>query len=188
MLINFQHLVALIFISTSAIANFSINNYFNTSICDQVLLNGGYFKTCYDYRMKGAKYVAYSLSGSLVYKNNIRTRPRFTEDTNVPRKYRSHYSDYTRNYYKNDRGHLASDASFDYSQRSLKSVYVMSNIIPQHHSINGAEEAWMGLEKLGRRLAKQYGVINVLNGVEYGKNPKRIGHNGIAVPEAFWKI
>lgn len=86
------------------------------------------------------------------------------------------------------RGHLASDASFDHSQRSLHAVYVMSNIIPQEAQINSSKNAWAGVEILGRKLAHKYGKINVLNGIEYSEKPKRIGHNQIAVPKGFWKM
>ena len=64
----------------------------------------------------------------------------------------------------------------------------MSNIIPQHKSINRSDKAWKGLEKFARTLAKRLGSINVLNGVEYDKKPKRIGRSQIAVPKAYWKI
>ena len=165
-----------------------LNKFFNKKKCDQILLNNGFFKTCYNYEMKGANFVAYTIKGKNVDKMNIKKRPSFYEDKNIPKQYRSHSNDYKNNRYKNDRGHLAEDASFDYSQRSLKSVYTMSNIIPQHKSINRSDKAWKGLEKFARSLAKGLGSINVLNGVEYDKKPKRIGRGKIAIPKAYWKI
>ena len=166
----------------------NLHKFFNKSTCDQVLKNDGYFTTCYSYGNKGALYSAYTIDGDTVNLKNIKKRPRFYEDKNIPKRYRSTYSDYTRNPYKNDRGHLAPDAAFDYSQRSLNAVYVMSNIIPQASTINRGEKAWMGLERYGRSLAYKLGKVNVLNGVIYGNAPKRIGHNQIAVPKAFWKM
>jgi len=32
------------------------------------------------------------------------------------------------------------------------------------------------------------GSVDVLNGVIYSSNPKRIGKNRVAVPDAFWKM
>lgn len=168
--------------------NIFLHQFFNDKVCDQVLNNDGYFKTCYDYKAKGAKFVAYTIYGSLVNQKNIKKRPRFYQDLHIPKRYRSSSNDYTRNIYSMDRGHLAEDASFDYSQRSLNAVYTMSNIIPQHSTINRGKKAWAGLEKFGRALAVKMGKINVLNGVIYSKNPKRIGHDQIAVPEAYWKL
>ena len=179
-----------IIISTSLFAlspaSTMINKHFNNSMCDQILDNNGYFKTCYDYNYKGAKFVAYTLSGTKVNLKNLKKKPRFYEDRNLPNKARIKYSDYTRSGY--DRGHLAPDAAFDYSQRSLRYTYAMSNIIPQTPTVNQGSKAWKGLEKFGRTLASKLGKINVLNGVVYGKKPKRIGRNRMAVPSAFWKM
>lgn len=184
-----RFLFAITVLTSALFANDTfLHQFFNKKTCDQILNNSGYFKTCYDYKMKGAKYVAYTLDGSLVNKLNIKKRPRFYIDKNIPNKYRSHYSDYTRNPYSMDRGHLAEDASFDYSQRSLNAVYTMSNIIPQHSTVNRSKKAWAGLERFGRSLAVKLGEIKVLNGVVYSNNPKRIGHNQIAVPNAYWKM
>ena len=165
-----------------------LHQFFNDKVCDQVLENDGYFKTCYDYKVKGAKYVAYTIDGSLANKGNIDERPRFYPDKNIPNQYRSEHSDYIRNRYDMDRGHLAEDASFDYSQRSLNAAYVMSNIIPQHATVNRDKKAWAGVERFGRAIAAKMGKVDVLNGVIYSNNPKRIGHNQIAVPDAFWKM
>ena len=37
-------------------------------------------------------------------------------------------------------------------------------------------------------MAKKLGRVEVLNGVVYNSVPKKIGHNQIAVPSAFWKM
>ncbi|MBW6487524.1 DNA/RNA non-specific endonuclease [Sulfurimonas sp.] len=182
-------LLILIFATSLTLATDTfLHQFFNNKVCDQILENNGYFKTCYDYKVKGAKYVAYTIKGDLVNKNNIKERPRFYLDKNIPNQYRSEYSDYTNNRYKMDRGHMAEDASFDYSQRSLNAIYVMSNIIPQYFTVNRDKKAWAGLERFGRVMATKMGKVNVLNGVIYSNNPKRIGHNQIAIPTAFWKI
>lgn len=182
-------IVVFIFSTSLAFANDGfLHQFFNSKVCNQVLENNGYFKTCYDYKAKGARYVAYTLDGSLINNVNIEKRPRFYPDKNIPKQYRSEYSDYTNNRYKMDRGHLAEDASFDYTQRSLQAVYVMSNIIPQHSTVNRDKKAWAGVERFGRLLATKIGKVNVLNGVIYSNNPKRIGHNQIAIPDAFWKM
>lgn len=182
-------ILILTFLSINLLAgDLFLNDFFNKKQCDQILDNNGYIKTCYDYKAKGAKFVAYTLNGKLVDSKNIKKRPRFYSDKNIPKRYQSHYKDYTKNRFKNDRGHLAPDAGFDYSQRSLNAAYSMSNIIPQHRTINRNAKAWKGLEKFGRVLAKKMGKVNVLNGVVYGNNPYRIGHNQIAVPSAFWKM
>lgn len=150
--------------------------------------NNGYFQTCYSYEKKGAKYVSYTIDGSNVNVKNIEKRPRFYDDLNIPKKNRSTYSDYTHNTFKADRGHLYPDAAADWSQKSLNAVYVMSNIIPQHYSLNRGIHSWKGLEKYGRVLATKMGQVDVLNGVVYSKYSQRIGRNKISIPDAFWKM
>jgi endonuclease G, mitochondrial len=166
--------------------NTFIHQFFNDKVCDQVLNNDGYFKTCYDYKLKSAKYVAYTIDGSLVNKKNIKERPRFYEDLNIPKQYRSNYKDYTGSGY--DRGHNFPDADADYSQRSLRSSYVLSQISPQEPSLNRSKKAWAGLERYERVIALKLGEVDVLDGIVFSNKPKRIGHNQIAVPSAFWKM
>lgn len=62
----------------------------------------------------------------------------------------------------------------------------MANIIPQAPKVN--RKTWIKAEKLERQIATRLGSVNVLNGVVYSSNPKRIGKNQIAVPDAFWKM
>lgn len=49
----------------------NINNYINKNNCDQII-DKQVFQICYDYKMKGPKYVSYTLQGDLVNKNNIK--------------------------------------------------------------------------------------------------------------------
>jgi len=150
--------------------------------CD-IVLDKRYYTICYDYNFKGALFVSYLLSGERVNTTNIADRPPFYSDASIPKEYASKSSDYIGSGY--DRGHLAPDASFDYSQDALKSVYVMSNIIPQYPSVN--RYSWSDTEEEERKLATKYGEVEVIIGVVYDENPQRIGDDFIAVPSAFYK-
>ena len=161
----------------------NLNDYINKQNCDQII-DKQVFTICYDYQMKGAKYVAYTLDGSLVNKKNIKKRSSFYTEKNLPKKYRSHTKDYTHTGY--DRGHLANDASFDYDKKVVRKTYTMANIIPQAPRVN--RKTWIKAEKLERKVAVSLGMVNVLNGVVYASNPPRIGKNQIAVPQGFWKM
>ena len=110
-----------------------INNYINNKNCNQII-DKQVFTICYDYKMKGAKYVLYTLNGSKVNKLNIKKRPSFYTEKNLKKKYRSHTRDYTHSGY--DRGHLANDASFDYDKKIVRKTYTMANIIPQAPKVN----------------------------------------------------
>ena len=151
--------------------------------CDQIIDKQA-FTICYDYKMKGAKYVAYTLDGNLVNKTNVKKRSSFYTEKNLPAKYRSHNKDYTHTGY--DRGNLANDASFDYDAKVVRKTYTMANIIPQAPNVN--RKTWIKAEKLEREIAVTLGSVCVINGVIYDDDPKRIGKNRIAVPDAFWKI
>lgn len=162
-----------------------VNDFINNRYCDQIL-DKGFYKICYDYRAKGAKYVAYTLDGSKVNVGNIKKRPRFYPDKAIPVKYRTTSSDFTKNEFHADRGHLAPDASFDWSKQSLKSVYSMANIIPQYRSIN--RRTWIKAEKYERKVASKLGSVTVINGVVYDDYSKRMRKSGIAYPVAYWKM
>ena len=161
----------------------NLNDYINKQNCDQII-DKQVFTICYDYQMKGAKYVAYTLDGSLVNKKNIKKRSSFYTEKNLPKKYRSHTKDYTHTGY--DRGHLANDASFDYDKKVVRKTYTMANIIPQAPRVN--RKTWIKAEKLERKVAVGLGMVKVLNGVVYASNAPRIGKNKIAVPKGFWKM
>lgn len=181
-----QAAVAIIIITATTTATATeIHDFINQRNCDQVL-DKKFYQICYDYHAKGARYVGYTLDGSKVNKGDIKKRPRFYPDTSIPNRYRTTASDYTKNEFHADRGHLAPDASFDYSPQALHSVYSMANIIPQYSAIN--RKTWVKAEAYERQVARKLGHITVLNGVVYSDTPKRMKKSGIAYPEAFWKM
>ena len=161
----------------------SLSNFINKQNCSQII-DKKVYTICYDYKMKGALYVAYTLDGKLVNAVNVKKRSSFYTEKNLPKKYRSHTKDYTHSGY--DRGHLANDASFDYSAKVVRKTYTMANIIPQAPKVN--RKTWIKAEKLERQVAAKLGSVSVLNGVVYSSHPKRIGKNQIAVPDGFWKM
>ena len=118
-----------------------LNGYKNN--CDQII-GKQVFTICYDYERKAAKYVAYTLDGSLVNKTNIEKRASFYTEKNLAKIYRSHSKDYEYSGY--DRGHLASDASFDYDKKVVRKTYSMANIVPMTPSVN--RKSWFKAEKL----------------------------------------
>ena len=171
-------------IATASNANATnINQFINTRSCDQVI-DKKFYKICYDYKAKGAKFVAYTLKGKNVGAVNIKKRPSFYPEKSIPSRYRTYPSDYTHNEFKADRGHLAPDAAFDWSKDSLDSVYSMANIIPQYRSIN--RHTWIKAERYARSIAIKLGEVTVINGVEYGS--QRMKKSGIAYPKGYWKM
>lgn len=65
------------------VADLDISQFINDRNCDQVL-NKKFYRICYDYRAKGAKYVGYTLKANEVNAGNIKKRPRFYPDKSIP--------------------------------------------------------------------------------------------------------
>ena len=159
------------------------SQFLNDTLCDTII-DKEFLKICYSYDYKAAKSVAYTLDGDLVNEINIQERPFFYEEEALEPTQRAKYSDYTNSGY--DRGHLAPDAAFDWSEESLKATYSLANIIPQVPEVN--QDMWVKVEKYARDKAVEFGSVNVLNVVKYNSKPIRIGKNGIAVSDGFYKI
>ena len=81
---------------------------------------------------------------------------------------------------------MANDASFDWSMKSLNSTYTMANIVPQEPRVNRYH--WVKVERYARLVARKLGSVNVLNIIQYSKNPKRLEKQNIAIPQGFYKI
>jgi len=158
---------------------------FPNGLCSQVV-DKQVISICYDYNVKGAKYVKYTIDGKNVNQVNIKKRPRFYDEKTIPMRYRTKYADYTYaigsedcggNFDANtkmnledckisyDRGHLAPDADFDYDVKVLRKVYTMANIIPQVSIVN--QKTWTKVERYERQVASKLGTLNVVTGVEY---------------------
>ncbi len=180
----FKNALMIIFIFPYSILNaIELSSYINKKNCDQII-NKKVYTICYNYKAKGAVYVAYNLDGKLVNAINIKKRYKLYTEKNLPKKYRSNKSDYSNSSY--DRGHLASHGSFDYDKKIIQKINTMANIIPQSPKVN--RHTWIKAEKLERLIASKLGEVSVINGIVYSSNPKRIGKNQIAVPDAFWKM
>ena len=159
------------------------SQFINEDNCNQIL-DKEFFQVCYDHNLKTAKAVTYTLYGDLVNETNIQKRPSFKIDREVEKQYRASTSDYTKSGY--DRGHLAPDASFDWSQESLDATFKLTNIIPQARKVN--RYTWKKAEKHARFIATVLGEVNIINLITYAQTPTRIGKNQIAVPEGFYKV
>jgi len=146
------------------------NEFISNTNCDQIIDNE-FITICYDYKLKAAKAVSYILEGDLMNESNIDKRPSFYSEKSLDKQYRISTTDYTNSGY--DRGHLAPDAAFDWSQESLNAVYTLANIIPQAPQVN--RNMWSKVEKFSRDKAVELGKLNVINVVKYSKNHKRIG-------------
>lgn len=85
-----------------------------------------------------------------------------------------------------DRGHLAPAADMKWSQQAMDESFFLSNMCPQNQTFNGG--SWETTEKMGRRIANQYGKVYIVCGPIYANNHfGTIGTNKVAIPDAFFK-
>lgn len=165
----------------------TITNYkekfVNESNCDQIIDNE-FIVMCYDYQKKAVKAVSYTLAGDLMNEANINERPSFYVEKKLKPKDRISSTDYTNSGY--DKGHMAPDAAFDWSDESLEAVYTLANIIPQAPQVN--RRSWAKLERYVRDKAEELGQLNVVNVVKYGERSRRMGKHKMAISKGYYKI
>ena len=84
------------------------------------------------------------------------------------------------------RGHMAPAADMKWDSLAMVESFYFTNCIPQDAALNNGK--WNQLEEKTRRLARQYGKVYVVCGPVYqSSDTLRIGHNGVAVPDACFK-
>jgi len=132
-------------------------------------------------RLHSPTLMTYTLSREQVNKT-LNYRIRFHSNNKIPLELQGDYKDYRYSGY--DRGHLASDASFDYSIYRLATAYAYTAIVPMVPSVNRV--SWYHLEQKERKIANKYGGAMVFN-VMYYEDNKTIGKHKIAVPTRMEK-
>lgn len=157
--------------------------FINDTNCNQIIDNE-FIVMCYDYKRKAVKAVSYTLMGDLVNELNIKDRPSFYVEKKLKPKDRVTTRDYTNSGY--DKGHMAPDAAFDWSQESLDAVYTLANIIPQAPQVN--RRSWAKLEAYVRDRAEEFGELTVMNVVKYGNYSYRMGDSRMAISKGYYKI
>lgn len=163
-----------------------LKKYFNKSECSQVL-DKYYYINCYDYNIKGSKYIYTKLNKKIMDSGNIKERPQFYPDEEIPAKYRTYPNDYTRNKDFQDRGHIVSNDSMNHNIKAQNSTFVMSNVVPMLDKVNRGKNSWLGIERYERYVVQKLDEVEVLNIIFYQPNSDRLKNN-IAVPSGFGKI
>lgn len=133
---------------------------------------------------KTADWVAWHLTtkkalGCLPRKNTFKADPDLARGT------RAELVDYRNSGY--DRGHIAPNADFLWSEIAQRESFLLSNMSPQLGSFNGG--IWKYVEELTRVWATTRGEVLVIAGPIYSDMPlERIGRNRVAVPPFYFKI
>ena len=87
-----------------------------------------------------------------------------------------------------DRGHMAPNYAIAtrFGAGGQEETFLMSNIVPQKHSLNAG--VWKELElRAATSYAARFREVWVMAGPVFGKHPQRI-RGGVAVPEACWMV
>ena len=84
------------------------------------------------------------------------------------------------------RGHLAPAGDMKWDSVAMVESFYFTNCIPQDKELNNGR--WNQLEMKTRAWAKEYGRVYVVSGPAFWDDDTlRIGHNGVAVPDACFK-
>lgn len=158
--------------------------YVEANQASRYLCRDGYVVN-YNDQTKQPNWVAYRLTARSV-SHHTKREEQFEADQLIPKVWRAELSDYQNSGY--DRGHLAEFAAMDFSERSAKQSFLLSNISPQRAGLN--RHGWAQLEKYVRFWAKAKGELYVYTGVIYrNKTPRTfIGQGKVAVPDYFYKV
>lgn len=147
---------------------------------DQVLCRDAY-AVGYNYQTKTPDWAAYHITAESVSASYPRN-DRFREDTDVPEAYSASLADYAGSGY--DRGHMAPNATVDYSFTAMDESFLLSNIAPQLPNFNRG--VWAKLEDYMRNCVNEVGELVVVTGAISKGSTTRIG-DGVVVPTAFYK-
>ena len=150
---------------------------------DYYLCRDGY-AVAYNCTSKQPNYVVYILTKKSVLKY-IKRKNQFSPDLSLPKKCQSQLSDYRKSGF--DRGHLTPYASIDFSPRSAKQSFLLSNISPQRAGLN--RKGWAKLEQIVRSWAIKKRILYVYTGVIFDDDKnKTIGPNKVIIPKYFYKV
>lgn len=173
------------FLFSSVLFGSSINDFIDQSKCDQII-DKQIYNVCYSHKYKGALSGWTTLDGKTVNAVNIKKRPRFYSEKNIPIKYRAKYKDYTGWGNNWNRGHMiVADADYDYNKKVLNKAYSMINISPMSAKLN--QKTWAKVEKYSRSMAVKLGKVESVTIANYNGATEKIG-NDIVIPTGYWRI
>jgi len=149
---------------------------------DQVVDRVGY-ALGYSEKHEQPLWVSYRLTRDEVVDVRVPRNGSFVADAEI-RTGSASSSDYAGSGY--DRGHLAPARDMQFSGMTMRESFYMSNMSPQTPKVNRG--IWARIEDFARECAKSEGAVVIVTGPIFGKNPERIGKNGVSVPDAFYKV
>jgi endonuclease G, mitochondrial len=146
------------------------------------LIEHTHYRLFYSEEHEGAFWVFYRLTpeyidGIAKRKDNFRIDPKVSTGSAHPDDYKS--SGF-------DRGHLCPAASMTIDQSAMDESFFMSNMSPQHPSLNRGR--WQSLEDQVRKWVHVFDSLYVVTGPVFDREYQTIGENKVAVPTSYYKI
>ena len=160
----------------------SYRTYLPTGPSSQVI-DHDHYSLGYEEDWEQARWVAHHLTAAQVRAKSVRRGDDFRADAAVLTG-SAERDDYRGSGFT--RGHLVPFGDLNYDAEAGRETFLYSNISPQLAEHNAA--VWRELEDCVRDWAVRYGSLYIVTGPLVGKSPKRIGPNGVAVPDAFYKV
>jgi len=152
------------------------------SSANQQIVRREHYALSYAEEHEQAEWVAYELT-DIEVQGNAEREDDFREDPEV-RTGSASLKDYYRSGY--DRGHLAPAADMKITEDAMSESFYMSNMSPQEPSFNRG--IWRKLEEEVRELAVENGRLFIVTGPVFGSDSKKIGENGVSIPQAYYKV
>lgn len=163
-----------------------LKKFINDEQCS-IIMNKFYYINCYDYNLKGSKFIYYHLKNNLLQQKPNIPVYEYEDDTEVEKKFRTHQSDYFRNEFDMKATPMVSPEHFDNSQQALYSTFLMSNFVPMHNGIIDKRSGWLGIQVFERYLTNRLQDLDVFTIIYYEKKPQFLLSN-IAIPVGFGKV
>ena len=155
---------------------------YDFEVIEQIMVKRG-FTVSFNPNTKLPNWVAYELTANETDGPWTRKGLRFMPDPDCKSK-QADNNDYRNSGYS--RGHLAPAGDMKWDSVAMLESFYFTNCIPQDEALNNGR--WNQLEMKTRALARKYGKIYVVCGpVFLDEDTLRIGHNGVAVPDACFK-
>ena len=155
---------------------------YDFEVIEQIMVKRG-FTVSFNPNTKLPNWVAYELTANETDGPWTRKGLRFMPDPDCKSK-QADNNDYRNSGYS--RGHLAPAGDMKWDSVAMLESFYFTNCIPQDEALNNGR--WNQLEMKTRALARKYGKIYVVcRPVFLDEDTLRIGHNGVAVPDACFK-
>jgi endonuclease G len=148
------------------------------------ILHHKYYEFAYSPKLRDSYWVSYILTKKMVKINRVKRKDEeFTKDPLLKNNYALSKDYYGTGY---DRGHMCPAGDMNFNKTAMSECFYMTNITPQKPGLN--RKIWKELEEQVRNWAVQNDSLYIVVGAIYGKKPKRIGKDKVAVPKKLYKI